>query len=66
MDSQMTGLDLKLGEVSSRIKELRQIEGISVETMARLTGVTVAEYTACEEGEHDLSFAFIFVSLSDR
>ncbi len=56
----MTGLDLKLASVASRIKELRQIEGVSVETMARLTGVSVAEYTACEEGTHDLSFAFIY------
>ena len=60
MDTQMTGLDIKLGEVASRIKELRQIEGISEETMSRLTGVTVAEYAACEAGQHDLSFAFIY------
>ena len=60
MDEQMTGLDLKIGEVASRIKELRHIEGISKETMAKLTGVTVAEYAACEAGDHDLSFAFIY------
>ena len=60
MDGQMTGLDLKIGEVASRIKELRHIEGISKETMAKLTGVTVSEYAACEEGNHDLSFAFIY------
>ena len=60
MDTQMTGLDLKLSEVASRIQELRRIEGISEETMARLTGVSVAEYAACEAGEHDLSFAFIY------
>ena len=60
MDGQMTGLDLKIGEVASRIKELRHIEGISKETMANLTGVTVSEYSACEDGTHDLSFAFIY------
>ncbi len=60
MDGQMTGLDLKIGEVASRIKELRHIEGISKETMAKLTGVTVSEYAACEDGTHDLSFAFIY------
>ena len=28
--------------------------------MAKLTGVSVEEYTACEDGTHDLSFAFIY------
>ncbi len=56
----MTGLDLKISEVAARIKELRQISGISMETMAKLTGVTREEYAACEEGTHDLSFAFIY------
>ncbi len=60
MDQQMTSLELKIGEVASRIKELRRIEGISEETMARLTGVSVSEYAACEAGTHDLSFAFIY------
>ncbi len=60
MDGQMTGLDLKIGEVASRIKELRHIEGISKITMAKLTGVSVEEYAACEAGTHDLSFAFIY------
>ena len=55
-----TGLDFKISEVAARIKELRQIDGISVETMARLTDVTREEYVACEEGKHDLSFAFIY------
>ena len=56
----MTGLDFKMGEVAARIKELRQIDGISIETMAKLTGVSREEYAACEAGEHDLSFAFIY------
>ncbi len=56
----MTGLDFKIGEVAARIKELRQIDGISIETMAKLTGVSREEYAACEAGEHDLSFAFIY------
>lgn len=56
----MTGLDYKISEVAARIKELRQIDGISVETMAKLTGVSREEYVACEEGKHDLSFAFIY------
>ena len=56
----MTGLDFKMGEVAARIKELRQIDGISIETMAKLTGVSREEYAACEAGKHDLSFAFIY------
>ncbi len=56
----MTGLDLKISEVAARIKELRHISGLSKETMAKLTGVSRDEYAACEEGTHDLSFAFIY------
>ena len=56
----MTGLDFKISEVAARIKELRHISGISVETMAKLTGVSREEYAACEAGTHDLSFAFIY------
>lgn len=56
----MTGLDFKISEVAARIKELRQISGISVETMAKLTGVTPEKYMACEAGQKDLSFAFIY------
>ena len=60
MDEKMTGLDLKISEVAARIKELRHICGISKETMAKLTGVSREEYAACEDGTHDLSFAFIY------
>jgi len=56
----MTGLDFKISEVAARIKELRHIGGISIDTMAKLTGVSREEYAACEAGEHDLSFAFIY------
>ena len=60
MSETMTGLEFKINEVAARIKEMRQIEGISADTMARLTGVSREEYVACEEGKHDLSFAFIY------
>ncbi len=60
MENQITGLDLKIREMATRIKELREIEGMSVITMAKLTGVSEAEYIACENGQHDLSFAFIY------
>ena len=60
MEKQITGLDLKIREMATRIKELREIEGMSVITMAKLTGVSEEEYIACENGQHDLSFAFIY------
>ena len=60
MDEIMTGLDFKMNEVAARIKEMRQIEGISVETMAKLTDVIREQYIECEEGTRDLSFAFIY------
>ncbi len=60
MDNNFIGLDLKIMEIAKRIKELREIVGISVETMAKLTDVTKEVYLACEKGEHDLSFAFIY------
>jgi len=60
MEKTMTGLDFKISEVAARIKELRHISGISADTMAKLTGVSREEYVACEEGSHDLSFAFIY------
>ncbi len=60
MEEKITGLDFKISEVAARIKELRHIDGISVETMAKLTDVSKEEYIACEAGTHDLSFAFIY------
>ena len=57
---QITGLDFKIKEMAGRIKELREIEGLTAEQMAAKTDVTVEEYTACENGEKDLNFAFIY------
>ena len=53
-------LELKIKEMSARIKELREIEGISEQKMAERTGVTVEEYIKCENGGKDLNFAFIY------
>ena len=58
--SEITGLDLTLQEMSARIRELRLVEGLSPAQMAEKTGVTAAEYLACESGEHDLNFAFLY------
>ena len=54
------GLDLKLQEMAARIRDLREIVCLSPEDMARLTDVSLEEYTACEAGERDLNFAFIY------
>ena len=56
----MKGLDFKIREMAARIRELREIEGLSSEEMAQKTGVDVAEYIRCESGESDLNFAFIY------
>ncbi len=57
---QITALDYKIREMASRIRELREIENISPETMALKTDVTVDEYISCENGEQDLNFAFLY------
>ena len=57
---QMTGLDFKIKEMAGRIRELREIEGLSVSQMAEKTGVTESEYLECENGNKDLNFAFIY------
>ena len=56
----MTGLDYKIKEMAGRIRELREIEGLTAAQMAQNTGVSEAEYLACENGDSDLNFAFIY------
>ena len=46
--------------MAARIRELRLVEGLSPAQMAEKTGVTAAEYLACESGESDLNFAFLY------
>ena len=57
---QMTGLDLKIKEMARRIRELRDVVGLSVADMAQKTGVSEEEYISCENGNNDLNFAFIY------
>ena len=57
---QMTGLDYKIQEMAARIRELREIQNLTVEQMAKKTDVTVDEYLSCEAGKSDLNFAFIY------
>ncbi len=56
----MEQLTLKIKEIASRIKELREIQNLSVLEMADFTGVSEEEYLKCEEGKSDLNFAFIY------
>ncbi len=60
MEENMTGMTYKIREMAARIKELREITGISVEEMASRTGLTVEEYRACEAGNRNLSIAFLY------
>ena len=56
----ISGLDYKIREMALRIRELREIEGLTEEQMAQKTGITVEEYRDCEEGNRDLNFAFLY------
>ncbi len=57
---QITALDYKIKEMAGRIRALRELEGLTVEDMARKTDVSAEEYAACEAGNSDLNFAFIY------
>ena len=57
---QMSGLDYKIREMAERIRELREITRYTPEEMAAKTDVTIEEYLACENGQSDLNFAFIY------
>ena len=50
----------ELKEVAARIKELREIAGLSPSEMSLKTEVTLDEYLALEKGETDFSFTFIY------
>ncbi|MGE4484373.1 MAG: AMP-binding protein [Oscillospiraceae bacterium] len=58
--TETTGLAYKLREMAARIRELREVVGISAPEMAEKTGVALNEYLECEAGDADLNFAFIY------
>ena len=60
MEEIMTGMDYKIREVADRIRELRQISGISVEEMAQRTNVTPEAYKEYEAGSRNMSIAFLY------
>ncbi len=49
----------QLREVAERIREMREIMGLSAETMAEKTEVSREQYMSYEAGESDLPFTFI-------
>ncbi|MFA5561077.1 MAG: AMP-binding protein [Eubacteriales bacterium] len=55
-----TGLEVKIQEMAQRIFALREMVGLSVADMAQKTGVSIEEYLACEAGQSDLNFAFLY------
>ncbi|MBR2861390.1 MAG: AMP-binding protein [Clostridia bacterium] len=55
-----TGLEFKISQMAQRIKTLREIVGLSQKEMADKTGVSEQEYIACEAGQSDLNFAFLY------
>ncbi|MGN0447523.1 MAG: AMP-binding protein [Acutalibacteraceae bacterium] len=55
----MENLKNQLQEVASRIKEMREIAGYSVEEMAEKTDLTTEQYTKYEQGLADFPFTFI-------
>ena len=56
----MTDINSKIKETARRIRELRMISGISVEEMAKHTDLSVEEYIQCEEGNRNMSIAFLY------
>ncbi len=59
-EQRLTGLEYKIREMASRIRELREITGLSIAEMAKRTGVSEAEYERCEAGQVDLNIAFLY------
>ena len=56
----ISGLAYKLQEMAGRIRELREIAGLSVAEMARRTGVSEEEYRLCESGSYELNISFLY------
>ncbi len=53
-------MDKKIKEIAQRVKELREIEGLTQAQMAEKIGVSEAEYTQLESGKNDFTFTFIY------
>ena len=60
MEENITGISYKIKEMAARIRELREVTGLTVEEMAARTGISVEEYRECEAGNRNLSIAFLY------
>ena len=60
MENNMTGIDFKTRQVAERIRELREISGLTPEEMARRTDLSVEEYLQHEGGNRNLNIAFLY------
>ena len=62
MEEKLRGIFMEnqLATIGNRLRELRTILEISIPEMARVTGVTEADYADHEEGRVDFSFTFLY------
>ncbi|MBE6601331.1 MAG: cupin domain-containing protein [Ruminococcaceae bacterium] len=56
----MEKMEHKLKQIADRVRELRLISGLSIAEMAARTGMSESEYEACENGNKNLSIAFLY------
>ena len=47
-------------QIAKRIKELREISDISIESMAKELNVAVEQYIKYESGEYDIPVSFLY------
>ena len=60
MEQPMSTMEHKLKQIADRVRELRLISGLSIAEMASRTGLSESEYEACENGNRNLSIAFLY------
>lgn len=53
-------MEKQFKEMGERLAELRKIKGFSQKELAKNLNMSVAEYTAYEEGKRDFSFSFMY------
>ncbi len=60
MEQPIDIMEQKLKQITDRIRELRLISGLSIAEMAERTGISESEYEECENGNRNLSIAFLY------
>ena len=56
----MDNMEHKLKQIADRVRELRQVTGLTVADMATRMGISESEYEECENGNRNLSVAFLY------